>query len=483
MKPLKILFVEPPKAEWFVMGEYLPPPLGILQLAAYVERNCENTEIEVLDCQAANVDWRGLEKQIEMVSPDVVVPSALATCNTYVTARTVETAKNVNEEILTVVGGQHFTATANDSLTTYPEIDLVIRGEGEETLADVLRAHSKGQPFSNVRGVSFVHNGTIYHSPDRPLLTNLDMLPYPGYHFVEDVIDKYHFKQMTDASKRYALIEGSRGCANDCSFCSQCAFWRRKWRSKSPKRIADEMQHMYEHYGMKFQWLTDDNFGLGAHTQKLCKELIDRGLSHDIMWFMQARCDDIGRNENVLPTLREAGLRWILTGVESGSESTLDTFNKKIRPEDAQHAISLLKRNDIFSQAMFIIGERYDSAESIARLQSFANDIDPDLAIFGVLTPFPGTRLYDEALSIGLIEDRNWAHYDMMHAIMPTQHLSRLEVQAELYNCYRSFYGSFSRRFKGMFSTNALTRHTYRYLAGQGLMKAFKDLFRSAPDA
>jgi anaerobic magnesium-protoporphyrin IX monomethyl ester cyclase len=201
------------------------------------------------------------------------------------------------------------------------------------------------------------------------------------------------------------------------------------------------------------------------------------------MWFMQARCDDVRRHENVLPTLREAGLRWILTGVESGSESTLDTFNKKIRPEDAQHAISLLKRNDIFSQAMFIIGERHDSAESIARLQAFANDIDPDLAIFGILTPFPGTRMYDEALSNGWLEDRNWAHYDMMHAIMPTQHLSRLEVQEELYNCYRGFYGSFSRRLKGMFSTNALTRHTYRYLAGQGLMKAFKDLFRRAPDA
>jgi anaerobic magnesium-protoporphyrin IX monomethyl ester cyclase len=198
---------------------------------------------------------------------------------------------------------------------------------------------------------------------------------------------------------------------------------------------------------------------------------------------MQARCDDVSRHGNLLSTLREAGLRWILTGVESPSESTLEAFNKKIRPEDAKNAISQLKRNDIFSQAMFIIGERHDSAESMARLRSFADEIDPDLAIFAILTPFPGTRVYDDALNNRWIEDRNWAHYDMTHAIMPTEHLSRLQVQEELYKCYRSFYGSFSRRFKGMFSTNALKRLTYRHLAGQGLMKELKDLFWRAPDA
>jgi len=243
------------------------------------------------------------------------------------------------------------------------------------------------------------------------------------------------------------------------------------------------MQHVYEQYGMEFQWLTDDNFGLGTHTRELCGELISRGLSQDVMWFMQARCDDVSSHENLLPVVRKAGLRWILTGVESPSERTLAAFNKKIQPEDAKSAVSLLKRNDIFSQAMLIIGERRDSAESIARLSSFADELDPDLAIFAILTPFPGTRLYDDALSNGRIEDHNWAHYDMTHAIMPTEHLSRLEVQEELYNCYRSFYGSFSRRLKGVFSTNALKRKTYRYLAGQGLMKQLKDLFWRPPDA
>ena len=109
--------------------------------------------------------------------------------------------------------------------------------------------------------------------------------------------------------------------------------------------------------------------------------------------------------------------------------------------------------------------------------------MDPDLAIFMILTPFPGTEIYREAERNGWIEDTNWAHYDMVHAIMPTEHLTRIEVQEELYNCYRSFYGSLSRRLKGIFSTNKLKRKTYQYLAGQGVMEELKSLFWRKPNA
>ncbi len=480
---MKILFVEPPKDFWFVMGEYLPPPLGILQLAAYLEKVNKNVEIEVLDCQAKNIDWKGLERYIENSNPDIVAPSGLATCNAYTTARTAAVAKKVKPEILTVVGGQHFTATVQKSLETYPEIDLIVRGEGEETFAELVDAYAKEKPISSVKGLSFKHNDNVYDTPQRPLIKDLDNLPFPGYHFVEDIIHKYHFTMMAGSSTRYALIEGSRGCLHNCSFCSQWIFWQGKWRVKSPKRIADEMQHLHENYGIRFFWLTDDNFGLGKHTGKLCDEIIDRGFADDIMWFMQARCDEIAKNGNLLPKLRKAGNRWILSGVESPSESTLKAFNKKIHPKDAEKAMKLLKQNDIFAQATLIIGERKDSAKSIACLREFVSEIDPDLAIFMILTPFPGTKLHKEAERNGRIEDTNWAHYDMVHAIMATEHLSRMGVQEELYNCYRSFYGSLPRRLKGIFSTNKLKRKTYRYLAGQGVMKELKNLFWRKPNA
>ena len=474
---MKILFVEPPKDYWFVMGEYLPPPYGILQLAAFLESKNKDVEIEVLDCQAMNLDWKGLEKRIESFDPDIVASSALATCNTYVAVRALETAKKVKQDVLTIAGGQHFTMTAQESLETYPEIDAIVRGEGEQTLVELVNKSNKKSSFSQIKGISFRHNGKILHNPSRPLIKNLDDLPFPGYHFVEDVIHEYHFTAMAGPRARYALVEGSRGCQHRCTFCTQWRHWDGKLRTKSPKRIADEMEFCYRNYGSRFLWLTDDNFGLGKRASDLCDEIIKRGFSDDMMWFMQVRCDDIVKHCDLLPKLRKSGLRWMLLGVESHSPSTLETFKKVTTPEDAKTAVKLLQKNDIFAHAMFIIGERKDSAESIARLRGFANDLDPDLAIFAILTPFPGTEVFEEAKRNGWIEDFNWAHYDMIHAIMPTETLSREEVQEELYKCYRSFFGSWSRRLRGIFSANEIKRRTYRYMASQGIVKQFKSLF------
>jgi len=477
LRKFRVLFVEPPKEFWFVMGEYLPPPLGILQLASYLESRSENFDIEVVDCQAERLGWSGLEKQIESFQPDIVAPSSIATCNAYAVLRTLEIAKKVNPEVLTVVGGQHFTALAQESLEAYPEIDAVVRGEGEETFFELAKKVNENGSLAKVRGASFKHNGRVVHNPPRPLITNLNDLPFPGYHFVEDFVSRYHFTMMAGPKAKFALIEGSRGCPHRCTFCSQWSHWQGTWRSKSPKRIADEMEFCYTNYGMHFLWLTDDNFGLGKYASDLCDEIIQRSFRDDIMWFLQVRCDDIVRHRDLLPKIQRAGNRWMLVGVESPDPTTLKTYNKDIRPADAKEAMKILRENDIFGQAMLIIGERKDTHESIAYLREFVNEIYPDLVIFTILTPFPGTELYETAKRNSWIEDYNWANYDMVHAVMPTETLSRDEVQKELYRCYRDFYGSTGRKLKGFFSSNRLKRRTYRYLASQGLLRQLRNLF------
>ena len=159
---MKVLFIEPPREFWFVMGEYLPPPFGIIQLAAYLEREVEDAEIEVLDCTAQQLGWNEIGRKIESFNPDIVAASAFATCNVYLVLRTFEIAKNVNPEILTVTGGQHFTATSQESLEEYPEIDVIVRGEGEETLTELVKNSTKKSQFSKIRGLSFRHSGKSY---------------------------------------------------------------------------------------------------------------------------------------------------------------------------------------------------------------------------------------------------------------------------------------------------------------------------------
>jgi len=472
----KVLFVEPPKDYWFVMGEYLPPPYGILQLAAFLENKMKDVEIEVVDCQAMSLDWKGLEKRIESFNPDIVASSGFATCNAYVTARTLETAKKLKPDVLTVTGGQHFTVTAQESLEAYPEIDVIVRAEGEETFLELVKAVNEKTKISRIRGISFRHGQEIRHNPSRPLMENLDELPFPGYHFVEEYAHKYHFTMMAGRKARYGMIEASRGCPHRCTFCSQWKHWQGTWRHKSVKRVAEEMEFLYTNYGSRLVWLTDDNFGLGKRMNDLCEELIKRGFSEDITCFMQARCDDIVKSQGLLPKMSKVGISWLLLGVESHSKSTLERFHKGTKPEDAKTAIKLLKQNGIFSQATCIIGERKDSAESIANLKEFVNHLDPDIAIFMILTPFPGTELYEEAKRNGWIEDWNWANYDMVHVIMPTESLSREQLQQELYGCYRSYFGSWRRRLQGVFSTNEVKRRAYRYMARQNVLRQLKSL-------
>ena len=474
---MRVLFVEPPKDVWFVMGEYLPPPYGIIQLAAYLEKQMGDVQLEVLDCNAEKVDWEKMEHRIAAFKPDLVACSSLATCNTYAVAKTLETAKRVDPTVLTVTGGQHFSATAQESFQQFPEIDVIVRGEGEQTLAELAKKYQTKSNFSRILGISHRDGDTIAHNPPRPQIENLEDLPFPGYHLVKANMPKYHFSAMGGKNSPYALIEGARGCNHQCSFCTQWRHWQACWRVKSAKRIADEMAFCNHEFDSQFIWLTDDNFGAGQRPAKIAEEIIARQLPDDVSWFVQARCDDIIRNKEILPSLRRSGLNWVLLGVENSNPRTLEDFKKGITPADAKTAVRLLQDNDIFAHAMVIIGSRKDTHQTIAQLREFVDDLDPDFVMFGILTPFPGTEVHAEAERNGWIMDRNWSHYDMIHAIMPTEKLLPQEVQEELYRCYRSFYGSWSRRFGGLFSSNRLKRRVFWHMAGSGVLGKVKSLF------
>jgi radical SAM superfamily enzyme YgiQ (UPF0313 family) len=138
-------------------------------------------------------------------------------------------------------------------------------------------------------------------------------------------------------------------------------------------------------------WLTDDNLGAGNRAGELADEILAHDMP-DLLWFVQARCDDIVSNKDVLPKLRMSGLKWVLLGVENSDPSTLEDFKKGISPEDAKEAIKLLKKNDIFGHAMFIIGNRKDTHESIARMRKFLDELDPDLRYSEFSRRFQGAK-------------------------------------------------------------------------------------------
>ena len=157
-------------------------------------------------------------------------------------------------------------------------------------------------------------------------------------------------------------------------------------------------------------------------------------------------------------------------------DDPIKEYNKGTKTSDAYNAMKILHQNDIFSHAMFVIGNRKDCHESIEQLRQFSIDLGPDFAIYTALTPFPGTIYFEKAKNNGWIEDFNYSNYDMAHAIMPTETLTRKEVQEELWRCYQEFYGSYSKNIAGVFSKNKLKRTLYRHMAGQHVLRKFRRL-------
>lgn len=471
----KILFVEPPKDYWFVMGEYLPPPTGLLILAAYVERELPDLEIDIYDSQAKRGNWDDVKKYIESSEPCIVATSGF-TCNAYACARVAELAKTINDEIVTVVGGIHFSFVPDESLNDFPEIDYIVRGEGEVTLVELIKKLKSGAKVGKVKGLSFKHNGRIIHTPDRHLIENLDKLPYPAYHLVEDDISKYHFTMMAGKNTRFMVLEGARGCVHKCSFCTQWKHWGGRWRTKSVKRIVDELVYLNENFGGQFLWFADDNFEYRKRGKELWQGLRKQKFYDEIMLFFQARVDDVVNHPELVGKLREVGNYWVMIGVENHSEARLKEYKKGIKVPDAYKAVKILNDNDIFSHAMFVIGSRKDTDGSIEQLREFSLDLGSDFSIYTALTPFPGTHYFNIAKKNGWIEDTNYANYDMAHAIMPTETLSRKNVQEELFECYRSRYGSITRNIAGVFSKKKLKRNLYRHYAKERVLKKLRNL-------
>ncbi len=470
-----IAFVEPPHESWFVMGEYLAPPSTLLILAAYVERELPDIDLHIIDCQAEALDWTGLDRRLRSLDPTVVLASGFTT-NAYACAKVIETAKMVNPDVTTIAGGIHFSFTPDESLTAYPEIDYIVRGEGEQTLTHLLTALAHQEKPHTVQGISYRHNGTVVHTPPRLLIENLDSLPYPAYHLLEKTLRRYHFTMMAGRRTPYMILESARGCDHRCTFCTQWNHWGARWRTKSPQRIADELEFLNETYGGVFFMFSDNHMNLRQRGAPLAEAIHHKSCRDDIMLFFQARVDDIAAHPDTLQRLRDVGTFWILTGVETNQQETLAQYRKGITPTNAYDAMKVMRQNDIFSHAMFVIGSRTDTHQTIEGLRQYSHDVEPDFLIYTVLTPFPGTVYYTTAKANGWIHDTNYTHYDMVHAIMPTETLTRQEVQEELWRCYQSAYGSLTKNIVASLSKNKLKRTLYRHMAGQFVLEKLRRL-------
>lgn len=427
---MKILLVNPLMASYYHRLGLKYPPLGVGYIAGALQK--EGYTVRVIDLNVDSIKINNIPYQdfdIVGISTDTTrYPIALSIAR-YAKAKGCKV----------VIGGPHTTFLDRETLET-GFIDYVVRGEGELIIVDLVRALEGKKDIREVKGISYIKDGEFVRNPNSELIRDLDSLPFPARNLLP--MDKYTAK--LEGTYATSLVT-SRGCPFNCSFCSASAFSGIEWRSRSVKNIIEELEILYKKYGYKAVAFFDDNFTLNPNRViELCEEILRRGWR--FKWWAFSRVEGILNNPKMVELMAKAGNYMVFIGFESANQEVLDSFKKKLVVEKAKEAISILRKNKIKVMGSFILGAMEETKEMIQRTINYAKNLDPDIAQFSVLTPYPGTALFEEVKS--KIINKNWLQYDGGYNVFKLEHLKPTEVRWLIAKAYVSFYGRPKRLLK-----------------------------------
>ena len=436
----RVLFVTPPYKTWGqqMIGNWPPVHLAYLAGAAIKAGH----EAKIYDAMYKDTSYEEIRHQVEEYKPDVVmsldylpVTGAISTCTVPAAVEALRTAKDVNPEIHTLLGGPHPTFMYEEMFSEEDlPVDVIIRGEMELTLPDLLSAFADGRPLEDVRGIAFVRDGETVATPQRPHIEDLDILE-PAWDKLD--WDDYHYN--IDPWGRMASILTSRGCMMGCSFCSQRVFWRGEWRARDPYKVLAEIRHLVEEYEVEFITLIDAYPTRDRERwEKILDLLIEANLGVHLL--IETRVEDIIRDADILQKYADAGIMHIYLGLESSTDETLGSLNKGTTLDMNEEAVRLLKEVDIMIEASFMIGFPEETWESIKHTTDMASKLNPDIAVFPVLTPMPYTSLYKDVYDRIRVWD--YSKYNIMTPIIEPYDMSLTDVTIALGRCYMTFYAN-----------------------------------------
>jgi len=402
----KILFINPPQkrvSNYTSKEELEWIPLGLCYLSAVAEK--EGFDSKVIDLARDSFDE--VKKIIKKEKPNILgIP-----CWTDIRMNSFEVAKiakKINPEIKILMGGSHATFFSEHLFKLSP-VDVVVLGEGEETLKELLRSFKKKKSLKKIKGIVFKEKNKIIRTEQRPLIQNLDNFEFPSYKGLELKRYKGDDKMSRAKNTINGVMISSRGCPFNCIFCSTCLYWRRKWRARTPKNVVDEMEHINKTYGVNNVRFWDDHFALDKKRAiKICQEIIKRGLNKKVSWSTSSRVDCI--DEEIVKWMKKAGCNKIIFGVESGSPTILKNINKGFKVEDIKKAFDLCHKYKIFTNASIMVGNPGENNKTIDETIALLNDIKPDNIIEGgsILIVFPKTQVYEQMKAAGKINDDYW---------------------------------------------------------------------------
>ncbi|MGC4116859.1 MAG: radical SAM protein [Myxococcales bacterium] len=423
---MRVLFVTPPYHCGVVeaAGRWIPLQLVYLAGAA----RAAGFDCEIYDAMSLAVDHAAIEKRLDESRPDVVCISAIT--STYPDAAVIARAAKARGAT-TVMGGVHPSFMFREVLAS-GDVDYVVVGEGETTLAELLRCLSAKDDPKKVPGLAFVRDGQPLRTAARPRLESLDPLPMAW-----DLLDWTPYTLFVQPGSRLAAVSTSRGCMYACSFCSQTQFWEKTWRARSPECVADEIARLKRDFGVTVVLLTDEYpTGERERWQRLMQRLVELDLGVDLL--LETRAQDIVRDEDLLPLWRKAGVLHVYIGVEATDQATLDLVNKESSVDAGRKALQLLKQHGFISETSFVLGFPNETPEHVQETLRLSKQYDPDFAHYLALAPWPYAPLGKELDA--KIATRDYRKYNLIDPVIQPDAMSLADIDRAIAECYRSFY-------------------------------------------
>lgn len=395
----RILLVNPPKVQ---QCGYTPPPLALMFLASYLREDNPQVTVEIYD--AALYGEKGLKERISTYKPDLLGMTVLTPAR-HEALQMAGFTKKTKPECRVVLGGVHPSIMWQQMMENYPQIDFIVIGEGEVTLSEL----ASNKPLEKIDGLVWRKQQKIIKNQSRKFIQNLDDLPMPAWELINPrdyppwgtgVFNGINLESET----RFPLTF-SRGCFGTCTFCSSWRIWR-CYRSRSGDKVADEVEFLYHRYSARHFYFCDDTLtGDRDEIIKFCREVARRKLKIALNSSTRVDLVDI----ELLRLMHQAGFYQLSFGIESGSKKMLTKINKKTDLAKIKKAIMMTKKAGIGVCALMMYGLPGEDGEDRQLTQKLLATTKPDeIGTIGEVWIFPGTALYEQAKTAGILNDRFW---------------------------------------------------------------------------
>ncbi len=421
---MKILLIQPPPRK-IATEDIIVPPLGIAYLAAVLEKKSHS--VSIIDAFAEGLDISSLEDRIKEITPDLIGITGMTPVidNAFRTARVCRRyAKYV------VIGGPHVSVMGEKIFEQSPDIDYAMQGEGEISFLSLINAIEENEDIKDVPGLIT----RDFENPPAKFIDDLDSLPFPARHLLPN--EKYRYIL---SRGRVTTMFTSRGCPYHCVFCDKAVFGSR-WRGRSASNVLDEIEHVIKDFRINTMVFYDDLFTLKKERVKeICQGILERGL--EIEWKCEGRVNIV--DEETLRLMKKAGCSMIAYGAESGNQKGLDYLNKGTNVEQIRSAFELTRKAGIKPMAYFILGIPVETYEDELRTTEFAKEIKPAYAQFSILSPTPGTKLYNDAIEMGWyreVDAQNPMDKDIKRPAIINENWDEDRLNKILREAHRRFY-------------------------------------------